>query len=82
MEELLEIITWKQLGLYLKPIVILNVDGYFNPLLKMLQRAIDQSFMRKEHANIWVVAKTPKKAVELLYSTPMWDKEVRKFAAL
>ena len=82
MEELLEIITWKQLGLYLKPIVILNVDGYFNPLLKMLQRAIDQSFMRREHANIWVVAKTPKKAVELLYSTPMWDKEVRKFAAL
>ena len=35
-EELLEIITWKQLGLYLKPIVILYTNGFYNPLLEML----------------------------------------------
>ena len=34
LEELLEIITWKQLGLYLKPIIILNTDGYYQPLLQ------------------------------------------------
>ena len=82
LEELLEIITWKQLGLYLKPIVVLNVDGYFNPLLEMLQKAIDENFMRPEHGNIWVVANTPEEAVQLLYDTPVWSKEIRKFAAI
>ena len=82
LEELLEIITWKQLGLYLKPIVVLNVDGYFNPLLEMLHKAIDENFMRPEHGNIWVVAETPKEAVQLLYDTPVWSKEIRKIAAI
>lgn len=82
MEELLEIITWKQLGLYLKPIVILNVDGFFNPLLEMLQRAIDENFMRKEHRAIWQVAQTPEEALDLLYQTPMWDESIRKYAAI
>ncbi|MBR6621933.1 MAG: TIGR00730 family Rossman fold protein [Bacteroides sp.] len=82
MEELLEIITWKQLGLYLKPIVILNVDGFFDSLLEMLQRAIDENFMRKEHGAIWQVAQTPEEALDLLYQTPMWDESIRKYAAI
>ena len=82
LEELLEIITWKQLGLYLKPIVMLNVEGYFNPLLEMLHKAIDENFMRPEHGNIWVVAETPEEAVQLLYDTPVWSKEIRKIAAI
>lgn len=82
LEELLEIITWKQLGLYLKPIVVLNADRYFNPLLEMLQKAIDENFMRPEHGNIWVVAHTPEEAVQLLYDTPVWSKEIRKIAAI
>jgi uncharacterized protein (TIGR00730 family) len=82
MEELLEIITWKQLGLFLNPIIVLNVDGYYDPLLEMLQRAIDGNFMRPEHGNIWQVASTSEEAVELLYTTPVWNSEVRKFAAI
>lgn len=82
LEELLEIITWKQLGLYLKPIVILNTNGFYNPLLEMFQQAISQNFMRKEHGNIWHVAQTPEEAVNLLYTIPHWSKEIRKFAAI
>lgn len=82
LEELLEVITWKQLGLYLNPIVILNVKGFFDPLLMMLQKAVDEHFMRPEHAAIWTVAQTPDEAVERLYATPLWNKEVRKFAAI
>ena len=82
MEELLEIITWKQLGLYFKPIVILNINGFFTPLLEMLQRAIDENFMRKEHGSIWQVAQNAEEAVELLFHTPMWDERVRKYAAI
>ena len=59
LEELLEIITWKQLGLYLNPIVILNINGFFDPLLEMLEKAIDENFMRRQHGDIWKVAQTP-----------------------
>ena len=82
LEELLEIITWKQLGLYLKPIVILNVNGYFNPLLEMLERAINDNFMRREHGHIWRTATSAQEAIELLFTTPVWDKNVRKYAAI
>ena len=82
LEELLEIITWKQLGLYLKPIVVLNVNEYFTPLLNMLEKAIEENFMRPEHVKLWEVANTPEEAVDLLYTIPMWNKEFRKFAAI
>ena len=82
LEELLEVITWKQLGLYLNPIIVLNTKGYFTPLLEMLQRAVDENFMRIQHACIWRVAQTPEEAVEMLFTTPHWDTSVRKFAAI
>ena len=82
LEELLEIITWKQLGLYLNPIVILNVEGFFNPLISMLEQAIDQQFMRPEHAALWCVASTPAEVLELIQTTPKWDKNLRKLAAI
>ena len=82
LEELLEIITWKQLGLYLNPIVILNTGGFFDPLLAMLERAIDENFMRRQHGDIWHVATTPEEAIELIHSVPVWDESVRKFAAI
>jgi uncharacterized protein (TIGR00730 family) len=82
LEELLEIITWKQLGLYLNPIIILNVNGFFDPLLEMLEKAIEENFMRQQHGDIWKVTRTPEEAVELLYETPVWDVSIRKFAAI
>ena len=82
MEELLEIITWKQLGLYLNPIIILNIDGFYDHLLAQLSKAVEDNFMRSIHADIWRVTTTPEEAIELLLSTPTWDKNVRKFAAI
>ena len=81
-EELLEIITWKQLGLYLKPIVILNTAGYYDALLAQLDRALSEQFMRPMHSQIWQVATTPEEAVRLCEETPLWDSNIRKFAAL
>ena len=82
LEELLEDITWKQLGIYLKPIVILNVDGYYAALLAPLETAVDEHFMRGEHRRIWQIAATAEEAVRLAETTPLWDTSVRKFAAL
>lgn len=82
LEELLEIITWKQLGLYLKPIIILNIKGYFNPLLEMLQKSVEEKFMRSQHADLWQVAETPEEALRMIHESPSWDISIRKFAAI
>lgn len=82
LEELLEVITWKQLGLYLNPIVILNIKGYYDPLLRMLATAVEENFMRRQHGDIWHVAATPLEAVSLIHSVPLWDASIRKFAAI
>lgn len=82
LEELLEIITWKQLGLYLKPIVILNINSYYDCLLAMLDKAVEQNFMREQHRIMWRVANTVDEAIEMILNTPEWDINMRKFAAI
>lgn len=82
LEELLEIITWKQLGLYLNPIVILNINHYYDPLLELLRNAMNENFMRPQHAKMWVVADTPEEAIRLIHAEPKWDASLRKIAAI
>ena len=82
LEELFEIITWKQLGLFLNPIVILNTDGYYDPLIEMLHKAIDENFMRREHERMWLVAQTPQEAIDAIEQAPAWDPSIRKIAAI
>ena len=53
LEELLEIITWKQLGLYLNPIVILNVKNYFDPLLDMLRQDLGTTTLAANHVALF-----------------------------
>ena len=82
LEELLEVITWKQLGLYLKPVVLLNTRGYFDPLLDMFARAVDERFMGSVHAALWRVAATPAEALRLACETPFWNPDLQKFDEL
>ena len=65
LDELMEIITWRQLGLYSGRVVILNTLGYYRPLLSMLAEAQDLGFMRKGFSdNLFTVADTPQQAVD------------------
>lgn len=64
MEELLEIITWRQLGLYNGNIVILNTDSYYEPLRLMLERSVERGFMHPDNQKLWSIADCPEKAVE------------------
>lgn len=82
MEELLEIITWKQLGIYLNPIVILNIGGYYDHLIEQLAHAVDEHFMGEIHGKIWSVASTPEEALSIIETAPVWDTSIRKYAAL
>ena len=66
LEELLETLTWRQLGLVRVPVIILNTLGYYDSLLVMLHHAIDEGFMKPSHGQLWQVAATPADAVALL----------------
>lgn len=68
-EELFEIATWGQLGLHRKPCGLLNVHGYFDPLLSFVEHAVAERFVRREHAAILAVADT---AVDLLDVLATW----------
>jgi hypothetical protein len=52
LDELFEVLTWNQLGIINKPIGLLNLDGFFDPLLKMLDHAVAEKFLRPEHRNM------------------------------
>ena len=69
MEELLETLTWRQLGLVKVPVIILNTLGYYDSLLTLLNHAISEGFMKTSHARLWQVADTPAQAVALLQSS-------------
>ena len=80
--ELMELISWKQLGLYLQPIILLNTNGYFDAMLNTLHQAISQNFMRPVHADIWRVAHTQEEALKMAIETPLWDTSIRRFAKI
>lgn len=82
LEELLEVITWKRLGIFTKPIVIVNIEGYFDDLVSMLDRAVDEHFMRNEHRQMWEVVETPEEVLSAIYNSVNWDENARSFAAL
>ena len=82
MEELLEVITWKRLGIFTKPIVIVNLEGYFDALITMLNRAVDEHFMRYEHREMWKIVETPEEVLGAIQDSTVWDSSSRNFAAL
>ena len=82
LEELLEAITLKRLGLYVNPIVLVNTRKFFDPLLELLTRAIEESFMDQRHAQMWEVVAQPEQVPEALQRAPMWSAEARAFAAV
>ena len=61
---------------------IIALPGGCGTLEELLERAIEENFMRRQHGDIWKVARTPEEAVELLQTTPVWDASIRKFAAI
>lgn len=83
LEELFEAITLKRLGLYFNPIVLLNTQDYWSPLLGFMQnQVIEQRFMNPEHAELWSVAQRPQDVVPTILQTPAWDEQARTFAAV
>jgi hypothetical protein len=75
-EEFCEILTWTQLGLQRKPCGILNVEGYYDPLLQMFDHAVAEQFVKPVHREMLIADAAPETLVErlLVYQAPLVDK--------
>jgi uncharacterized protein (TIGR00730 family) len=80
MEELIEMITWKQMGIHGKPIVIANIGGYFDPLLQQFDVAIRRKFARTEDRILYAVADTTKAILTLLEGAPVMSRKAGDWA--
>lgn len=81
-EELLECLTWKQLGLHTCPVVILNTDGYYDRLLDCFDYMVAEQMMRPIHREMFTVVSTPEEVIPALLSAPEWDPSTRRLAAI
>ena len=78
LEEVMEVITLKQLGQFFKPIVLLNTNGFYNHLTAFLDEMINQEFLRDTHKNIWTVVNSPAEVIGAIENYSGWDPEVIK----
>lgn len=70
LDETCEIITWRQLGIHDKPIVIANINNYWTPFLSMIDHIIDNGFMRSDDKNTFQVVTSIKDVLSTLENTP------------
>jgi len=82
LEELFEAITLKRLGLFTKPIVILNTDGFYNPLIEMLEKCISENFMSEKNREIWTIISEPEKIIQAINTSPIWSEDAIHFATM
>lgn len=82
LEELMEAITWKRLGLYLGAIIILNTQSFYQPLIRLLDQCIGERFMDSRHARMWSVVEEPEEVPQAISAAAPWSEDCRSFATL
>ena len=80
LEELFEAITWKRLGLYFGPVVLVNVNGFYSPCIDLLERACAEGFMNEQHRAMWSTVAEPEEVIDALRNAPAWSRDARAFA--
>ena len=80
MEEIIEMITWKQMGIHGKPIVLANIAGYFQPLLQQFDVAIRHKFARNEDRILFGVAENTKAILTFLEGAPVMSRKAGDWA--
>lgn len=70
LEELSEILTWAQLGLHAKPVGILDRRGFYDPLLRFLDQAVDRGFVRPQHRRLLLAEREPEPLLEAMAAWP------------
>ncbi|MBX7241609.1 MAG: TIGR00730 family Rossman fold protein [Bacteroidia bacterium] len=80
LDELFEIITWAQLGLHAKPVGLLNVNGYFTPLLQMVDNMVTNGFLKPELMDLIIVDEDAERLLQKMreYTAPETEKWMNK----
>lgn len=81
-EELFEAITWKRLGLFARPIVIVNIRNYYEHAIALLEQAVRERFMNEKHLEMWSVAGDVEEVLDKIKNAAPWSAEDRQFAAV
>ena len=82
LEELFEVMSLKKLGQYPHPIVVLNTGGYYDGLLALTRKMVEEKFMRPVHSELWSMVDTPEQVVPAIREAPEWGADSINFAAL
>lgn len=82
LEEVTEVLTLKRLGKFTKPIIFLNLDDFYTPLLNFFDTLIQEKFLRQEHKAMWSVCKDPKDLITTIQEAPAWRNDAITFAAV
>lgn len=80
LEELLEAITWKRLGIHGKPIVIANLAGFYDALVRQLAVCIEERMMHERHASMWSVVTRIEDVIPAILQAPAWGDDAIQFA--
>jgi len=80
LEEFFEMITWAQLGLHKKPIGILNIDGFYNDLIKLIQTMVDKGFLKQVNMDMVLISDSTDELLEKMrnYQAPTVWKVISK----
>ncbi len=80
LEEFFEMITWAQLGLHQKPIGILNIDGFYDDLIRMVQTMVDKGFLKQVNRDMLLISDNTEELLEIMrnYKAPTVGKWITK----
>ncbi|MDR0667399.1 MAG: TIGR00730 family Rossman fold protein [Prevotellaceae bacterium] len=82
LEELMEVITLKRLGLFTKPIIIVNTAGFYNHLLALFDEMIAQRFLNPEHRKAWTTVERPEDLWQAIAQSAPWSADAIRFATV
>ncbi len=82
-DELMEIVALKKLGLYRKPIVVLNTRGYYDPLAELMGRSMERHFMSERYrSRLMRMAMTPAEAIKMILHEPPFEESVDEYVVI
>ena len=80
MEEFMETLSMKRLGLFTKPMIVLNSGGFYAPLADLLDAMIRENFLAAKHKQMWEIVEQPEEILPAIERSTPWDISAQSFA--
>ena len=82
LEELAEVLSLKKLGLFTKPIIIVNTNQFYNNLLLFIEQMVVDNFIRADHKELFTVIDNPDEIINVILNAPKWEGKALNLAAI